>query len=709
MKKFYTTLSIAIVFITQIQAQVPQGFNYQATVRNSSGDLIINTNVYFKFNLIQGSQTSVPVFTETHYVPTDDLGQVNLIIGEGTASSGVFSEIEWSLGSYYLGIELDTGSGYVAMGTTQLLSVPYALYAKNSGNTTTSSPNLEKVLTEGNNANNKQIKNLATPTEAKDAVTLEYLSSQLDSLRTVLLESINSIKLSIDNDNDGFTEEQGDCNDNDSTIHPAAFEIEGDGIDQNCDGYDEKTTYIPDDNFEQWLIDLGYDNNLDNYVPTKDIRDINRLWSDNYVIDDLTGIEDFVNLKELGIYWYTFKSIDLTKNTNLENLLLHGLENKLDSISINENIALKELSLYNNAITKIDVSKNVVLTKLDVTNNPNLNCIQVNETQKINIPSEWSKDNTASYSLDCSTSIYLDDNGVTIKARPWGEIGDTTTINGNIYKIVSEEELRDLIRNDEPFDAVCTSKITNMQGLFLNGQSYNWRIKSWDVSNVTNMTSMFYNSNYTDDLSYWNVENVTNMSEMFYKSQFNGDISSWNVSKVTNMRNMFASNSTENMNPFNKDISSWDTSSVTDMSSMFWYSEFNQPIGSWDVSSVVNMSSLFDKSNFNQDISNWDVSNVENMFALFAYTNFNQNLNSWNVSKVKNMHSMFERNTSFNKDISNWNTINVTNMTDMFKYASSFNQNLSEWCVSNIATEPNGFSENSPLTEQNKPLWGTCE
>ena len=115
MRKFYAILCLTIASLTQLQAQAPQGFNYQATVRNSTGDLIVNTNVYFKFNVMQGSQTSLPVFTEIHYVPTDDLGQVNLIIGQGTATTGTFSELDWSLGSYYLGIELNTGSGYVAM------------------------------------------------------------------------------------------------------------------------------------------------------------------------------------------------------------------------------------------------------------------------------------------------------------------------------------------------------------------------------------------------------------------------------------------------------------------------------------------------------------------------------------------------------------------------------------------------------------------
>jgi hypothetical protein len=122
---------------TILPAQVPQGFNYQATVRNCSGGLIINQNVNFKFNVMQNAPTNVPVFSETHFAPTDDLGAVNLVIGKDTATTGTFSNIDWVNGTYYLGIELNTGSRYVAMGTTQLLSVPYALYAKSSGTNTT--------------------------------------------------------------------------------------------------------------------------------------------------------------------------------------------------------------------------------------------------------------------------------------------------------------------------------------------------------------------------------------------------------------------------------------------------------------------------------------------------------------------------------------------------------------------------------------------
>jgi hypothetical protein len=181
MKKLFTQL--AIIATTSIFAQAPQGFNYQATVRNNAGELIVNQNVNFKFNIMLNSATSLPVFSETHMAPTDDLGQVNLVIGQGTATTGSFSTINWGTGNYYLGIELNTGSGYIAMGTTQLLSVPYALYANSSGNSQATTPNLASVLAVNNGANNLQIKNLANPSEAQDAVTKSYLETQIASLQ----------------------------------------------------------------------------------------------------------------------------------------------------------------------------------------------------------------------------------------------------------------------------------------------------------------------------------------------------------------------------------------------------------------------------------------------------------------------------------------------------------------------------------------------
>ena len=138
------------------------------------------------------------------------------------------------------------------------------------------------------------------------------------------------------------------------------------------------------------------------------------------------------------------------------------------------------------------------------------------------------------------------------------------------------------------------------------------------------------------DISEWDVSNVTDMSRMFYsceKLKSVGDISKWDVSNVTNMLRMFY-----NCRSFNQDISSWDVSNVTNMCYMFYdCKNFNQDIHDWDVSNVTNMRSMFNGCNiFNQDISNWDVSKVTDMDYMFYKCNtFNQDISGWNVSNVR--------------------------------------------------------------------------
>ena len=78
------------------------------------------------------------------------------------------------------------------------------------------------------------------------------------------------------------------------------------------------------------------------------------------------------------------------------------------------------------------------------------------------------------------------------------------------------------------------------------------------------------------------------------------------------------------------------------------------------------------------------------------------------VSSATNMSGMFRGTSVFNQSLSTWDVSSVTNMDDTFNTVSSFNQDLSGWCVTNITSEPSGFSTLSSLTNQNKPVWGTC-
>ena len=133
MKKFFTVLT-AVLISASLWAQAPQSFSYQAVIRGSNNDLVANKPVGMKISLLKGSETGTAVYVETHTPTSNANGLVSISIGAGKGLSGNFATIDWSKGPYFVKTETDVagGTSYSLTTTSQLLSVPYALYAANS-------------------------------------------------------------------------------------------------------------------------------------------------------------------------------------------------------------------------------------------------------------------------------------------------------------------------------------------------------------------------------------------------------------------------------------------------------------------------------------------------------------------------------------------------------------------------------------------------
>jgi len=130
------SFSFILFYSFQVNAQAPDGINYQAVIRNLSGSLIANSTIALRIQVKQTSASGTIVFQERHSVTTSAQGLVNLVIGQGTLLGGNFSTINWTAGPYFvsLGVNFSNGTTYLDYGSQQLMSVPYALYAKNAGN-----------------------------------------------------------------------------------------------------------------------------------------------------------------------------------------------------------------------------------------------------------------------------------------------------------------------------------------------------------------------------------------------------------------------------------------------------------------------------------------------------------------------------------------------------------------------------------------------
>ncbi len=136
MKKIIFTLA-SLLTLNFTMAQAPQGFKYQAVSRNTSGNVLSNQTIAYRISILEGSENGPVIYSENHSATSNAHGLVNFTIGNGSINFGDFTTIDWGNNTFFIQLETNTnGSTYDLMGTSQMMSVPYALYARTSGSST---------------------------------------------------------------------------------------------------------------------------------------------------------------------------------------------------------------------------------------------------------------------------------------------------------------------------------------------------------------------------------------------------------------------------------------------------------------------------------------------------------------------------------------------------------------------------------------------
>ncbi len=129
----YTASSTNNNVTSNTTANVPGAISYQAVARDAQGMPLADTNLQVRFTLIADSLSGTAEYVETHTLSTNSLGLFTTAIGAGNPVSNTFGNINWSAGNKFLKVQIDTGNGWIDMGTQQLLSTPYSMHSATSG------------------------------------------------------------------------------------------------------------------------------------------------------------------------------------------------------------------------------------------------------------------------------------------------------------------------------------------------------------------------------------------------------------------------------------------------------------------------------------------------------------------------------------------------------------------------------------------------
>ncbi len=457
-------------------------------------------------------------------------------------------------------------------------------------------------------------------------------------------------------------------------------------------------TFVPDDNFEQVLVYLGYDDILDNYVFTANINTVTIINLANQNISDLTGIEDFTALETLYLANNLLNTLDVSSNIQLTNL--HFYNNQITSIDLSANVNLSELTTIQNPLTTLDLSLNTALTKVNcinssltslnikngantnianndfkITNNPNLTCIEVDDASWS--ATNWTNiDATSSFSSDCGASLqtYIVDTNfeayLEANAMGNGIANDNYVTTANINSVtildVSNQGIANLT-GIEDFIALTSLRCNDNQ------------LTSLDLSQNTALTQLRCQNN-----SLASIDISTNLA-LTYLRCYGNALTSLDVSNNTALTYLRCDTNS---------LTSLDVSNNTALTSLRCY---DNSLTSLDVSNNTSLTYLRCQNNqltslnvanapinslrcYNNSITSLDMSTNTDLTSLHCYDNSLISLNMRNGNNT-NVTDFFTTNnpnlTCIEVDDASWSTTNWTNIDTQVSYSEDCNSTSS--------------------------------
>ena len=238
--------------------------------------------------------------------------------------------------------------------------------------------------------------------------------------------------------------------------------------------YQQNRTYIPDQNFEQALVDAGYDTTIDTYIDDSSMLGITQLDLSNKQIADFTGLEEFVNLTDLNLSGNTITSVPLANLSKLTTL-----------------------NLSNTGLTLIDLSQNSNISSLDLSGNTGLSCVKVSQLIYQQVPSGWIYDNTTSFELECDCPTLS-----LISGAPVQELCDGDAIQSLVYEFGGTETNINVEQNSIPpglTTDISNGTLTISGTPIFNSDNYSFSVFTTDgntnCSQVSQTITLTKNSN----------------------------------------------------------------------------------------------------------------------------------------------------------------------------------------------------------------------